>query len=1092
MSESMKITSLTDLEKVQAEGRASLFPAEDVKITVGEASCGISTGAGKVHRALVEEKEKTDSATVIAATGCLGFCQREPLMDIYQPGRGRIVFRQMSPEVAVRMLNEPDNDKLMRRWVLGRIEDEYNLIQDYVHQYDESDQSDIVRKFPSLKEVGFFKSQMKIAMRHCGLIDPFDIKHYMAMGGYRPLIKALLDMEPGQVIDEMLASGLRGRGGGGFPAGRKWASCRKSAGDLKYVICNADEGDPGAYMDRSVLEGDPHSVIEGMIIGAFAIGASEGYIYCRNEYPLAVKTLNHALAQAREYGLLGQNILGTGFDFDMIVTRGGGAFVCGESTALMASLEGKIGEPRGKHIHTVEKGLWYRPSNLNNVETWANVPAIIARGGDWYAFIGTAGSKGTKVFSLVGKVNNTGLVEVPMGTTLRQIIFEAGGGVAAGKQFKAVQTGGPSGGCIPASLLDLPIDYEQLKATGSIMGSGGMIVMDEEDCMVDIAKYFLAFLEEESCGKCVPCRLGVKRMREVLTAICEGHGREGDIERLEALGTTLTEAALCGLGKTAANPVLSTIKYFRDEYEAHIRDKQCPAGKCPNLTPAPCQRTCPAGIDVPSYVSLVGHGRFAEAIDLIREDNPLVAVCGRVCSHPCQQYCTRGEVDDPIQIMRLKRWIADRTAEGAYQTRIKAAPLTEAPVAVVGSGPAGLSCAYFLARQGHPVTIFEAQDVAGGMLGWGLPEYRLPKAALQQDLDFITSFGVEIKTGVRFGEDIKLDDLRDQGYKAFFLGVGAMRSFRMGLPGELETKGIWDCLSFLKSVNEGQPVEVGRRILVIGGGNAAVDAARTAIRLTYRHASEGETCRICGRPVHLHPDHPMLKQDEATEVTMVYRRSRDEMPAFPYEIDAAEDEGVKFILQALPARIERDGNRVKGLVCLRTELGRPDTSGRRRPVPVAGSEFLVPADTVITAIGQTVHIEPWVDWEGFIITDRQLFHVDPTTYQSSVPDVFAGGDAVTGAATVIEAVAAGKAAARNMHRYLTDQPLETLKRMPTARRIVPLLEVTDEEKETLEVPAIPELEVHQRVSSFDEAHLGYGDQIARNEAKRCLRCDLNK
>jgi NADH-quinone oxidoreductase subunit F len=390
-------------------------------------------------------------------------------------------------------------------------------------------------------------------------------------------------MSPEQVIEEVKKSGLRGRGGGGFPTGVKWESCRQAHGDTRYVICNADEGDPGAYMDRSLLEGNPHSILEGMLIGAYAIGSHQGYIYVRNEYPLAVRNAQLAIKQAEEYGLLGKDILGSGFDFSIRINRGGGAFVCGESTALMASLEGKVGEPRAKYVHTVEKGLWEQPTDLNNVETWANVPLIINRGADWYGETGTANSKGTKIFSLVGKINNTGLVEVPMGITLREIIYDIGGGIPNGKKFKAVQTGGPSGGCIPESLLDLPVDFDELAKVGSMMGSGGMIVMDENTCMVDIAKYFLTFLEGESCGKCVPCREGVKRMREILTDITEGRGNDGDIGLLERLSATLIDSCLCALGTTAPNPVLTTIRYFRDEYEAHIKDKRCPAGVCKEL-----------------------------------------------------------------------------------------------------------------------------------------------------------------------------------------------------------------------------------------------------------------------------------------------------------------------------------------------------------------------------------------------------------------------------------------------------------------------------------------------------------------------------
>ncbi len=395
--------------------------------------------------------------------------------------------------------------------------------------------------------------------------------------------KVLFKMSPDAVIEEVRKSGLRGRGGGGFPTGIKWQSCRKAKGDTKYIICNCDEGDPGAFMDRSLMEGNPFNVLEGMIIGAFAIGAHQGYIYIRNEYPLAVRNAQIAIKQAEEHGLLGENILGSGFDFSIRINRGGGAFVCGESTALMASLEGRVGEPSAKYVHTVEKGLWDKPTNLNNVETWANVPLIINEGADWYAKIGTPKSKGTKIFSLTGKISNTGLVEVPMGMTLREIIYDIGGGIPGGKKFKAVQTGGPSGGCIPENLLNLPVDFDELTKVGSMMGSGGMIVMDENTCMVDIAKYFIAFLEEESCGKCVPCREGLKRMWQILTDISEGRGKDGDVESLERLSAAIKDSSLCALGTTAPNPVLTTIRYFRDEYEAHIRDKRCPAGVCKEL-----------------------------------------------------------------------------------------------------------------------------------------------------------------------------------------------------------------------------------------------------------------------------------------------------------------------------------------------------------------------------------------------------------------------------------------------------------------------------------------------------------------------------
>jgi len=444
-------------------------------------------------------------------------------------------------------------------------------------------QPEVHEAIPYYGDIPFYSKQVRLVMHRCGMINPQSIEEYIATGGYQALATALSSRTSEDIIEEVKKSGLRGRGGAGFPTGRKWESTRQAVGDVRYVIANGDEGDPGAFMNRSLMEGDPHAVLEGMTIGAYAIGVHEGYLYVRDEYPLAVENLGIAIEQAREYGLLGEDILGSGFNFDLKIVRGAGAFVCGESSALMRSLEGKVGEPRPKHHHATERGLWDRPSCLNNVETWADVPLIIRNGADWFASIGTEGSKGTKTFCLVGKIQNPGLVEVPMGITLREIIYDIGGGIPDGREFKAVQTGGPSGGCIPADLLNLPVDYDTLTEAGSMMGSGGMIVMDDRTCMVDVARYFLDFLKEESCGKCVACREGIKRMLEILTKITEGQGTMTDVDQLETLAWAVQQTALCQLGKTAPNPVLSTLHYFRDEYVAHIEDKRCPAGVCREL-----------------------------------------------------------------------------------------------------------------------------------------------------------------------------------------------------------------------------------------------------------------------------------------------------------------------------------------------------------------------------------------------------------------------------------------------------------------------------------------------------------------------------
>ncbi len=578
----MKIKSLTQLMTVKEKGLARTYP-KILKIMVGMATCGISAGADQVYQTLTRKLAETGLDAVVAKTGCIGFCQKEPLVDVVYPGKVRLTYHGMTPEKAEALVEALTAGDIMEENLLCRIDRDEFLVEGVVRPYANPHPPALPAEAPSYQELPFFSKQVKISLRNCGFINPESIEEYIGRGGYRALHKAVTTMSPEEVIEQVKASGLRGRGGAGFPTGLKWDFCRQAPGDLKYVICNADEGDPGAFMDRGILEGDPHAVLEGMAIGAYAMGADEGYIYCRAEYPLAIERLKIAILQAIEYGLLGDNIFGTPFSFKLKIREGAGAFVCGEETSLIASIEGKVGEPRPRPPFPATSGLWGKPTTINNVKTWSHISPIIARGAEWYAGYGSGDSKGTTVFSLVGKVNNSGLVEVPLGITLREMIYDLGGGIAGGREFKAVQTGGPSGGCIPAEHLDTPVDYESLAKLGSIMGSGGMIVMDDRDCMVNVAKYFLEFTQDESCGKCTPCREGTLRLMELLEAITQGRGQEGDIEKLEKMSGLIKKTSLCGLGATAPNPVLTTIKYFRDEYEAHIRDKKCPAKVCKDL-----------------------------------------------------------------------------------------------------------------------------------------------------------------------------------------------------------------------------------------------------------------------------------------------------------------------------------------------------------------------------------------------------------------------------------------------------------------------------------------------------------------------------
>lgn len=1004
----------------------------------------LSSESGAVYEALRAEVARLGLRDVeVDFTGCHGFCEQGPNVVVEPEG---IFYTHVQSEDAAEIVHSHLRDgKPVERL----------FYRDPVTN----------KAIPYYSEINFYKKQQRIILRNCGRINPEKIDHYIAQGGYRALRKAFL-MTPEEVIEEIKKSGLRGRGGAGFPTGRKWEFCRKAQGDKKYVICNADEGDPGAFMDRSILEADPHSVIEGLTIAGYAIGATEGYIYVRAEYPLAVKRVLIALEQAQERGFLGKDILGSGFDFTIYVKEGAGAFVCGEETALMASIESRRGMPRPRPPFPAESGLEGKPTIINNVKTLASVPIIIDRGADGFASIGTEKSKGAAVFALTGKIANSGLVEVPMGTPLSTIIFDIGGGIPRGKQFKAVQTGGPSGGCIPARFFDTPVEYETLSQLGSIMGSGGMVVLDETTCMVEVARYFLSFTQAESCGKCVPCRLGTKQMLEILTRITQGKGRESDIDTLLNIAKTVKECSLCGLGQTCPNPVLTTLNYFRDEYEAHIKEKRCPAAVCDALMISPCQHTCPVGINIPKYVAHIAACEYLEAIETIRERNPFPAICGRICHHPCEGRCRRGELDEPVDIRALKRFAADWYFDHASELPEPVPfPKTKSQkIAVVGAGPCGLSCAYFLAQMGYPTTIFEVLPVGGGMLSVAIPDFRLSREVIEKEIEYIIKCGVEIKFDTPINVNFTVEDIRRSGFEAIFIAAGAQRSQRIGIPGEIEDlEGFYHGLRFLRDVKVGKPVRIGRRVAVIGGGNVALDASRTSLRLG------------------------------ADEVDIFYRRSREEMLVTEVEYNEALAEGVRINFLVSPTRIVSDKWKVTGLQCIRMRLAEPDASGRRRPIPIPGSEFFVEADTVIAAVGQAPDLSFLPPDSALERTRWERLVVDENRLATNLPGVFAGGDFVSGPGMVIDAIAAGRRAAIAIEKYLRGDTsrVEIYDLKPSAIEEV----ISKEEEETWEPQFRPEmtrLPIEERKRSFKETELGFSEEKAGQEAKRCLRCDLER
>ena len=1021
------------------------FEPEQPTLVVSNGSCGQASGSNDIIRIIkryIIERSMGEKVK-IRITGCHGFCEMEPYV-LVEPGY------QLYPKLSM------DDVPRVIEAAVGGFVDEGLIYQD----------PKIQKSYHSQGDIPFFNKQTRTVLSNNQKLDPIRILSYIEQDGYAALDKVLLKNDPKWILKEVSKSGLRGRGGAGFPTGKKWelASASKNGNGQKYIICNCDEGDPGAYMDRSLLEGNPHAIIEGMIIAAIAIGATKGFIYVRKEYPLAIKHTLIALRQAEDLGILGKNILDTGIDLKIDIIRGAGAFVCGEETALIKSIEGFMGEPIQRPPYPIDKGIGGKPTCINNVETLANIPVIIKQGAAKYAKVGTPGNTGTKIFSLVGKIRNTGLVEVPLGTKISEVVYDIGGGSASKARIKAIQTGGPSGGCIPANIFDTTIDYDSLAKAGSIMGSGGMIVMDENTCMVDVAKYFMNFLKEESCGKCFTCRKGTQRMYEILDDISKGKGTLEHLDLLEELALVVKDTTMCGLGQSASNPVLSTLRYFRHEYERHIIHKQCDAFVCNELVGAPCQSACPVGTEAWRYVAHIARGEYELAYTAIREANPFPSVCARVCDHQCEQRCRAGTSGGyPLAIRALKRFITDRIDPSTYIPVKEATTNKESPpVAVVGAGPSGLTTAHFLSLKGYKVTVFEAEDEPGGMLFCAIPSYRLPRETIKKEIASLLDDNITLKCNTALGRDFNVDQLFKDGFSAVMLAIGAHKSRPLALPNE-DAEGVYPSIEFLKAFNLRNEQLAKGRVGIIGGGNSAIDAARTALR-----------------------------QKDVDSVTILYRRTREEMPAFAEEIEAADQEGIEIKTLVSPTKIITTNGLFSGLECVKNELGNTDSSGRRRPVPLEGTEYVFKLNTLIVAISE----DSGVDSIGparsskIDITDWNTVKVDKNTLLTSRPGVFAAGDVVTGPNTVIEAIAAGKRAAVMIDHYIKGEKLDQPAELKLPQVYVEPLEVESGETSAAGRVETPRASVEWRRRNFAEVEVSLSVEEASCEAKRCLRCDL--
>ncbi|KUO62526.1 MAG: hydrogenase [Gracilibacter sp. BRH_c7a] len=1026
-----QIKSLEDLETIKRSYHEELKTFKYQILICGGIKCTSSQGDEvKNTVAKLIRENHLENQVVIIETGCMGICAHGPVMVI------------MPDEILYTQLNSEKVAEIFQAHIIdGQVKEEYTFFDP---ELDEN--------IPKITDIDFLRYQVKVALKNCGIIDYSSIEAYIAKDGYSAVVKVLKSMDNRAVIEEVKKSTLRGRGDGGTPIGITWEQAMKVKSDPKYIVCETGDGDSKISINNTILEGDPHSVLEGMILAGYGIGAKKGYIYLSPEYGLTCDNLSLAIEEARKYGLLGNNILGSGFDFDLEIYLRAGNFVYGEDSSLFVSIEGRRAEPQDKISSTPGIGLFSQPTIIHNAEAFARVPSIINKGANWYTQYGTDTNKGTIVFSLAGDIVHKGIIEVPLNMSLGDVIYKIGGGIPGGKSLKAVRVGGPSGQLIPKSLLNSPMSYDSWGILQEIMNSGELTVLNEDSCMVEAARRSLEFSQSQSCGKCTPCRIGTQRLLEILERIIKGEGQVGDIELLEELSESIQLSAMCGFGENASNPILSTIQYFRQEYEEHIFNKYCRAGACADLVVSPCENACPAGINVPGYMGLISVGKYIDAYHLIRRENPFPAVCGRICTRPCESKCRRAQLDQSIAIADLKRFVSDCAFENqdSLLHEETGLPQNGKSIGIIGAGPSGLTCGYYLAKLGYQVDVYEAHGLAGGVLAFGIPEYRLPNDILNREITLIKQAGVNIHLNTEIGKQIQFSELRSK-HDAIYIATGSQVANKIDVPGE-ELAGVIHGLDFLRSVNLGQEVQVGNVVAVIGGGNTAMDAARTALR------------------------------KGAQKVMLLYRRTIDDMPADIREIHEAIEEGIEIMPLVAPVRfIGQD--KIAEIECVKMELGLFDSGGRKRPQAQVGSTFRLQVDTVIPAVSQSTEL-PFIDTNEVSTTKWGTLLTNKDSQMTTLEGVFAGGDAARGPDVAIHAIADGKKAAAAIDRFLGGKGI--LHKGEAVNYPLPTDndELHEHERYEMEVLA-PEI----RKKSFAEVGRGYHKLKAIAESMRCLRCD---